>query len=443
MKNSRRKFMKKTMMGSAGISISTMFMDAKSYSRIKGANDRIHFAIIGLNGRGKALLSAVAKADNTAISYLCDVDSRVLAETAGMAQELTGNSPKTVEDVRKVLEQADVDTVAIAVPDHWHTPMAIMAAQAGKNVYVEKPACHNPQEGEWLVKVQGKTGKIMQLGTQQRSAPTSIEIIQEIRKGIIGEPYFGKAWYSNARESIGTGQKVPVPDWLNWDLWQGPAPRRDFQDIWVHYNWHWFWDWGTGEVNNNGLHELDICRWALGVDYPVKVTSAGGRFHYDDDWEFYDTQIVSYEFPENKMMSWEGKSCNPFQFFERGRGSTIHGTKGTAVIDRNGYIVYDMDGKVIRSREESETSATLNTIGAGGLDDYHMNNFLNGIRNGEKLNAPIPQGVISTNLCHLGNISQKTGRALHINPDDGTIMGDGEAMLMWRREYEPGWAPVV
>jgi predicted dehydrogenase len=360
-----------------------------------------------------------------------------------MSKDLTGNSPDTESDIRTLLEKKDFDAVAIAAPDHWHTPMAIMAAQAGKHVYVEKPASHNPQEGEWLINVQKKTGKVIQLGTQQRSAPTSIEAVAEIRNGIIGDVYFGKAWYSNRRGPIGTGQKVPVPDWLNWDLWQGPAPRRDFQDIWVHYNWHWFWHWGTGEVNNNGLHELDICRWALGVDFPQKVISSGGRFHYDDDWEYYDTQVVSYEFPENKMMTWEGKSCNPFQFYDRGRGSTIHGTKGTALIDRNGYITYDMDGKVIRQKEESETSATLNIIGAGGLDDYHMANFLNAIRNGEKLNAPIEQGVTSTILCHLGNISQKTGRILNIDTNTGKILGDGEAMLMWGREYEPGWKPEV
>ncbi len=441
MKNTRRTFIKKTIMGSAGLGFSTVSMSARSYSKILGSNDRIGFAIIGLNGRGKALLSAAAKAENTAISCLCDVDSRVYPESIKIAKDITGKSPGTIDDIRQVLEQEDVDAVAIASPDHWHAPMGILAAQAGKLVYLEKPASHNPQEGDWLIKVQNQTGKVIQLGTQQRSAPTSIEIINEIRNGIIGEVYFGKAWYSNRRGPIGLGQKVPVPDWLNWELWQGPAPRREFQDIWVHYNWHWFWDWGTGEVNNNGLHELDICRWALDVDYPVKVISSGGRYHYDDDWEFYDTQIVNYEFPGNKMMSWEGKSCNPFQFYDRGRGATIHGTNGTALIDRNGYIVYDMKGNVIRNREESESSATLNTVGAGGLDNYHMANFLNAIRKGEKLNAPIDQGVKSTTICHLGNISQKLGRTLNIDASTGKIMGDGQAMLMWGRNYEPGWEP--
>jgi predicted dehydrogenase len=443
MEKTRRKFIKSALMGSAGIGLAPAALSAKNYRQVVGANDRVNFAVVGLYGRGKALLDAAAKAENTAITWLVDVDSRVFDSSIKTAKDITGNTPKTNVDIREVLEKQDVDAVAIAAPDHWHAPMAIMAAQAGKNVYLEKPASHNPQEGEWLTAVKEKTGKVMQLGTQQRSAPTSIEVVEEIRNGIIGKPYYGKAWYSNARGPIGMGQQVPVPEWLNWELWQGPAPRREYQDIWVHYNWHWFWEYGTGEVNNNGLHELDICRWALGVDYPVKVTSSGGRFHYDDDWEFYDTQIVNYEFQGDKMMSWEGKSCNPFQFYDRGRGSTIHGTKGTALIDRNGYIVYDLDGKLIKSREESEVSATLNTIGAGGLDDFHMENFLNAIRKGEKLNAPVAQGVISTTICHLGNIAQVTGRTLHVDPEKGRILGDGEAMSLWGREYEPGWRPLV
>lgn len=445
MKNqqSRRRFLKNAVVGGAGISFTSMAFSARSYGNILGANDRVNYAIIGLHGRGKALLSAASKAENTSINYLCDVDNRVFKDAIDIAKDITGKSPKTIGDVRLLLEKNDVDAVAIATPDHWHAPMAIMAAHAGKHVYVEKPACHNPEEGEMLVAVQQKTGKVIQLGNQQRSAPTSIEAVAEIRNGTIGVPYFGKAWYSNKRDSIGMGQKVSVPDWLNWELWQGPVPRRDYQDIWVHYNWHWFWDYGTGEINNNGLHEIDICRWALGVDYPVKVTSSGGRFHFDDDWQFYDTQVASYEFPENKMITWEGKSCNPFQYYNRGRGTTIHGTKGTVLLDRNGYTIYDLDGKELKSKKESGSSATLDTVGAGSLDDYHMVNFLKGIREGTKLDSPIDEGVVSTLLCHLGNIAQKTGRTLKIDPRTGKILGDGEAMLMWTREYEPGWEPKV
>ena len=277
------------------------------------------------------------------------------------------------------------------------------------------------------------------MGNQQRSAPTSQQAIQDIKDGIIGKAYYGKAWYANGRGPIGKGKQVPVPDWLNWELWQGPAPRRDYQDIWVHYNWHWFWDYGTGEINNNGTHEIDICRWALGVDFPTKVTSGGGRYHYDDDWEFPDTQVVNYEFPENKMISWEGRSCNNFQLYNRGRGATIHGTEGTILLDRNGYIAYNTAGEEIKRLTEDEVSATTDTRGEGGLDTKHMTNFVRSIRGEAQQNSPINDGAITNLLCHLGNISQAVGRTLITDRENGHILSDAEAMQMWSREYQPGW----
>jgi len=436
----RRSFIKKSALGATGLAFG---LSAKSYGNIIGANDRINFGVAGIHSRGKALVKSSLSSPNTAIPFVCDVDSRVIEESTQMVKKLSGKSPKSYVDYRKMLEESDLDAVAIASPEHWHAPMAIMAAQAGKHVYVEKPCSHNAREGEMLMEVQKKTGKKIQMGTQQRSAPTSMQAIDEIKKGIIGVPYYGYAWYANSRKSIGTGQKVPVPEWLNWELWQGPAPRRDYQDIWVHYNWHWFWDYGTGEIHNNGTHEIDICRWALGVKYPEKVTSSGGRFHFDDDWEFYDTQIASYEFPENKLITWEGKSCQPFQRHGRGRGASIHGTEGTVVLDRNKYQLFDMDGNLVKEVKEEEESATTDTMGAGSLDTYHMTNFVNAIRNGDELNASIHEGAVTTHLCHLGNISQKMGRTLHIDTNTGKILGDGQAMLMWGREYEPGWEPKV
>ncbi len=443
MDKSRRDFIKKSAIGTAGIGMAGIGMSPESYGNIMGANDRINFGIVGLHGRGKALLKAAAASDNTSIGFVCDVDSRVIEDSTKMVKDVTGKKPKAHEDIRKLLEESDLDAIAVATPDHWHAPMAIMGVQAGKHVYVEKPCSHNPHEGEMLIKAQKDTGKIIQMGNQQRSGPTSQMAMKDIKEGIIGEVYFGKAWYSNRRGPIGTGQKTEVPKWLNWELWQGPAPRRDFQDIWVHYNWHWFWDWGTGEVNNNGTHEIDICRWALGVDYPQKVDSAGGRFHYDDDWAFYDTQVVNYKFPGNKMITWEGKSCNPFGYHGWGRGASLHGTKGTILLDRNNYKAFDMDGNVIKEEQEKETSATTNTVGAGALDTYHMQNFLAAIRTGAKQNSPIDEGHKSNLLCHLGNISQHVGRSLRTCTKTGKIFNDGEAMQMWSRRYEPGWEPKV
>jgi predicted dehydrogenase len=211
----------------------------------------------------------------------------------------------------------------------------------------------------------------------------------------------------------------------------------------VHYNWHWFWNWGTGEINNNGTHEIDICRWALGVDFPEEVGSSGGRFHFDDDWEFYDTQVVNYIFPGKKMISWEGRSCNAFPLNSWGRGASIHGTKGTILLDRNNYQAYDLENKLIKDVKETEESATTDTVGAGALDVLHMTNFLEVIREGKEQHSPIDQGHISNTLCHLGNIAQHSGHVLKTDPQNGKILNDPEAMKMWQRDYEPGWEPKV
>ena len=445
MNKSRRDFIKKAAIGTAGMTLGGIALSTKSYANVLGTNDRINFAIVGMNGRGKALAKAVAASKNTSIKYVCDVDSRVIEEAIGMVKDMTGNKPKGNEDIRKILEDKDVDALAIATPDHWHAPMAIMGVQAGKHVYVEKPCSHNPHEGELLVKAQKQTGKIIQMGNQQRSAATSQMAIKDIRDGLIGEPYFGKAWYANQRGPIGEGKKIEVPGWLNWELWQGPAPRKDYQDTWVHYNWHWFWHWGTGEINNNGTHEIDVCRWALGVDHPERVTSAGGRYHYEDDWEFYDTQMTSYDFPGNKTINWEGKSCNPFKYLNRGRGALIQGTKGSVIVDRGGYEAYDLGGELIKEEKEESKGGikTSDTIGAGPLDVKHMTNFLNAIRKGDKQNSPIDEGAISNHLCHLGNIALETGQTLSIDPENGKIKDNEEAMKYWSRSYEPGWEPKV
>lgn len=437
---SRKEFLKKAGAGAAGL---TVGFSAKSYANILGANDRVHFAIAGLNGRGQALLAAVQGASNAQLNYLCDVDSRVLKEVSAKAGQSSGRTIKTEKDIRRIIEKNDVDAIAIATPDHWHAPMTLMAVASGKHVYVEKPCSHNPKEGEMLVAAQKQYGKVIQMGNQQRSAPTSMQAVGDIRDGIIGDVYMGKAWYANDRGSIGRGKKVSVPDWLDWELWQGPAPRQEYRDNLVHYNWHWFWNWGTGEINNNGTHEIDICRWALGVDYPVKVSSSGGRYAYNDDWQFYDTQIASFEFEGEKNITWEGLSCNPFQHHNRGRGATIHGTEGTILLDRNGYIAYNLDNEKIKELKEADKSATTDTVGRGGLDDLHMANFIEAIRNGAKQHSPIDEGHKTNLLCHLGNYAQKTGDTLHTDPKSGRIKNNSEAMKMWSREYEPGWEPAV
>jgi len=325
--------------------------------------------------------------------------------------------------------------------------MAILGMQAGKHVYVEKPCSHNPREGELLVEVRKKTGKVCQMGNQQRSSRTSQLAVKEIGEGIIGNVYMGKAWYSNTRGPIGRGREIEVPGTLDWDLWQGPAPRENYRDNVHPYNWHWFRTWGTGEIHNNGTHELDICRWALGVDYPTRVVSTGGRLHFtDDDWEYYDTQMASYEFAGGKTITWEGRSCNGLNHYDRSRGCTIHGTRGSMLLDRGGYILYDLEGKILKELKEDDpgtSGSTADTTGWDSLTVGHMRNFADAIVEQVKLNAPIEDGSISTMLCHLGNIAQDLKRSLDVNPDNGQVLNDEEAMSRWARSYQPGWEPKL
>jgi predicted dehydrogenase len=397
---------------------------------------------MGVQGRGGVLAGSFAATPDVEVGYIVDVDERAVAKSVAEVEPIQERRPNGIVDFRRALDDPEIDALVIAAPDHWHTPATILALKAGKHVYVEKPASHNPREAELIVEAQRRYDRQVQMGNQQRSHPITIEVIEEIRGGAIGRPYYARAWYANWRESIGRGQPAAVPAWLDYELWQGPAPRRPFQDNLIHYNWHWFWHWGTGEIANNGTHELDICRWALNVDRPTRVTSVGGRFHFDDDWEFYDTQDAAFEFEDGKSIVWQGRSCNGFPFEGRERGSSIHGTEGSVVMDRNGYTVHDLRGAVVRQGEAERVDA-LDTRGGDRMTDLHIANFVDAIRTGARLNAPIEDGQRSTLLPHLGNIAQKTGRALHIDPATGRIKDDEDAMRMWSRSYEPGWEPTV
>jgi predicted dehydrogenase len=435
----RRKFLRDIGVGTAA---TVLGMSAKSYARIPGANDRVNCAVVGLHGRAYAHLESIHANPGGAVSHICDVDSRELDKFAEAVKAKTGRSPVRERDFRKVLESADVDAVTIATPEHWHAPMAILALQAGKHVYVEKPPSHNPREGELLIQAQKKYGKQVQVGTQQRSSPHTIEIVKKIQDGLIGRAYFGKTWYCNLRTSIGSGTQVPVPGYLDWDLWQGPAPRRPYKDNVHPYNWHWFWNWGTGETLNNGTHEVDVCRWALGVEFPRRVTASGGRYHFKDDWEFYDTLVTSFEY-DDKMISWEGMSCQGKEYYGRSRGSTIHGTKGTVLIDRDGYQVFSLDDKKIDEFTVGKSSTSKDLVSADSMTDEHFLNFFGAIREGVRLRAPIADINTSITMLQLSNVAWKLGRTLSLNPSDGHVIGDPGAMELWQREYEKGWEPKV
>jgi len=442
----RREFLKKATIASAGMFIgANAFAGKKLYIPGK-ANDTINIAIIGLNSRAYAHSEALLSCTNVKISHICDVDSIILEKFKANITKTFGYTPETEKDFRKLLENKDIDAITIATPEHLHAPIAIMGLQAGKHVYVEKPCSHNLFENELIVAAQKKYGKLVQMGNQQRSSVTSAKAIKEIKEGIIGDVYLAKSWYSNTRGPIGIGKKVPVPQNLDWDLWQGPAPREEYRDNIHTYNWHWFKSWGTGEIHNNGTHEIDICRWALGVDYPSEVSSLGGRYHGKDDWQFFDTQIATYKFGDNKTITWEGISCNGLKQFGKGRGSIIQGTKGSILLDREIYILYDLGGSVIKEEIE-ESKGNTNTADTKGFDLLtvtHMQNFLDGIRINKVLNSPINDAAISSHLCHLGNIAQFEQKSLEIDSKTGLILNDKKIVEKhWKREYQKGWEPKL
>ncbi len=314
----RRLFLKRTgtagiglgMAGYLGSTAKTNAQAAATGGRKFGPNDKITAAVIGTNGRGLAHIGCLGSLPGVEITHICDVDDRAIAKGIKEVAKKQPATPKGIKDFRKVLEDSSVDVVTIATPDHWHTPMAILAMAAGKHVYVEKPCSQNPYEGELLLQAVNKYQRVVQMGAQRRSSVQMRQIIPEIHAGLIGKTYFGKGWYVNNRVSIGHGKPAPVPEWLDYELWQGPAPRRPYIDNLIHYNWHWRWLYGTGEALNNGTHEIDVCRWAMDVNWPKRVSSNGGRYAFQDDWETPDTQTISWDFAEGKTKRWEVRSSN-------------------------------------------------------------------------------------------------------------------------------------
>ncbi len=443
MENSRRDFIKNAALGTAAISIGGVLpgFSAKNYQRIIGANEKVRTSIMGVNSRGFALAQNFAFQKEYDLLHVCDVDSRAMERCISNVHEVQGLKPTGFPDFRKSLENKDIDLMVIATPDHWHAPAALLAMQAGKHVYLEKPASHNPHEGEMLVAATARYNKSVQMGNQRRSWLNVIQAINELKSGIIGRPYFGKGWYTNNRGPIGIGNEVAVPEWLNWDLWQGPAPRKTFKDNIVHYNWHWRWHWGTGEALNNGTHMIDLLRWGLDVDFPVKVSSNGGRYRYKDDWETPDTQVMNLDFKENVSMSWEGRSCNGKNVEGTSVGVVFYGEEGSLVISGgNDYKIYDLNNNIIKEVKDTVAIDPRDAANpASDLDALHIRNLYNNLTNGEALKADINSGYKSTLLVQLGNIAQRVGHSLEINPENGHIIGDNDAEKLWSREYEKGW----
>lgn len=439
MQKSRRTFIK----NSGILAIGGMGLSAFNYRNIIGANDRISVGVMGTNGRGAGMAANFAKQKNTEVLYICDVEGNALLKGINAVNKAANKKPKAIKDFRSILSDKNLDAMFLAPPDHWHAPASIICCSAGKHVYVEKPLCHNPYEGELAVAAARKYKRIVQMGSQRRSAPILTQGINELHNGIIGKVYMAKTWYTNNRKSIGIGKKVPVPSNLDFNLWQGPAPRKPYQDNLVHYNWHWFWHWGTGEALNNGTHEIDVARWGLDVDYPYKVSSVGGRYAFKDDWETPDTQIITFE-TDKGCVVWEGRSCNGTLVEGEDRGVIFYGENGSMSTGGNSYVIRDLKNKVVKEVKSGVIIDGRDTSSpSADLDNLHIENFLTSIREGIKPNCDVEVGRKSTLWVQLGNISQRVGSSISIDSQTGYIKNNKSAQNLWKRSYEPGWAPVV
>ena len=446
MENSRRRFIKKAALGASALTLGGVLpgFSAKSYGNILGANARIMVGMMGVNSRGLALARNFASQPNAQVLYVSDVDSRAADKCIDAVNKIQQQRPQAAPDFRKALEDKNLDALVVAAPDHWHAPAAILACAAGKHVYLEKPSSHNPHEGELVVAAAEKYKRVVQLGNQRRSWPNVIAGIRELQAGVIGRPYFAKTWYTNNRKATHL-KPGTVPSWLNYDLWQGPAPRMAYKEGLIHYDWHWFWHWGTGEALNNGTHMVDLARWGLGVDYPIRVSSGGGRYAFQDDWETPDTQVITMDFDNNTAITWEGRSCNGRTVEGSTVGVMFYGEKGSLLIDGgNAYYIYDLQNKKVKEVKNEGAIDPRNLASpTQQLDALHIQNFFDGISKGSKLNSDILNGHQSTLLVQLGNIAQRSGHTLNINPNNGHIIKDKAAMKFWKRDYQPGWEPKV
>ncbi len=432
----RRKFLQHSAAVGAGLAV------AHSGSRAFAASpsSKIVAAVIGVNARGLAHISGMLAQPNVEIAAICDVDSRAMQKAIGIVEKKQGKAPRGEKDIRKLLEDKSIDVVTIATPNHWHSIAAIMAIQAGKHVYVEKPGSHDQFESESLVAAARKHKRVVQMGNQRRSMPTFIEAIAALHAGAIGRVMNARCYYTRFRPTIGRGVEAPVPEWLDYTLWQGAAPDRPFKDNLLHYNWHWFWHWGNGELGNNAVHALDLARWGLQVDRPKRVTWGGGRYLCQDDQETPDTGIAAFDFGD-KLITWEQSSSHARAAEKIGFQVNFYGEGGTMLLTDSGHRIFDVKGKEtvgLKTKEEVNVGA-----GSGSDSVEHFANFLECARNGGKPNADIEDGQRSTMYCHYANLAVRTGRTINVDQATGKVVGDPEALALTKREYRKGWEPAV
>jgi predicted dehydrogenase len=396
-------------------------------------SDKVRVACVGIGGRGKDHLNGYSRLDNVEIAAICDIDDSHIANGLKQLEKLEKPKPQTYKDIRKLLEDKSIDAVSISTPNHWHTLIAIWACQAGKDVYVEKPCSHNIFEAKQIVAAARKYDRMVQQGSQIRSSKAVQEAVQKMRDGLIGDVYLARGLCYKSRDTIGHKPPEPVPEGVDYDLWTGPSPMHQFTRNRFHYTWHWFWDTGNGDLGNQGIHQVDIARWGLGVKYPAKVSAIGGHFMFDDDQETPNTLNCAYEFNENgkrKMMEFEVRhwySNGEGTITERGHnaiGDLFYGSKGYLNVDS--YTSYK--SWLGQAQEKGPE-------GREGGDHYL--NFIEAVksRKRESLNAEIEEGAASTVLVHLANISYRLGRTLHFDPVTMSCPGDSEANKMFTRNY--------
>jgi predicted dehydrogenase len=460
---SRRDFLKIT---GAGVATTAFGSSASTYARILGANDRVRVGICGVRGRGNDHIHGFSRVPGTELAILCDVDENVSQQRVGEIEKMGLPKPKSCVDVRKLLEDKEIDAISIAAPNHWHSLMAIWACQAGKDVYVEKPCSHNWFEGRQLVRAVKKYNRICQHGSQSRSNPGMIEAIHHLSDGTIGDVYMARALCYKWRPSIGHAKEEPVPAGVNYDLWTGPAPLKPFTRNRFHYNWHWIWDTGNGEVGNQAIHEIDIARWGLGVGFPVSVSAMGGHFMFEDDQETPNTLSATFCFEDSsgkrKMMEVEVRPWITNHEAEIGTGAY-----GASAVPPAGLTAGTNKKPADKQQSLGPKDAKTNTVGnlfygskgylaIDGYDAYktwltdevepgphgkaagdHYANFIDCVRSrrSEDIHSPIEEAHKSTTLVHLANASYRLGRTLKFDPATEQVIGDDEANQLLRGTY--------
>ncbi len=403
--------------------------------KLASANDRVNVAIIGMGGRGRSLLGRFVKTPGARVTHICDVDKASLERAHAVLAKLEAPEVEDTGDMRYIFDNRDVDAVVICTPDHWHAPATILACDAGKDVYVEKPVSHNIREGRLMIDAARRNKRIVQTGTQSRSRPSTIRAIDCIKSGKIGRVLMAKAWNVQLRDNIGHKEDGPVPPGVDYETWLGPAPWIPFNENRFHYKWHWHWHFGTGDAGNDGAHQIDIARWALSVENPRTISGMGRKIFFDDDQQTPDTMNVTFDY-KDKSMIWEMRIWNPYGMEGVDNGVAVYGTDGMVHIGRWrdktgekrwGFKVFDHRGKLVLHDDADEP-------------DTHVENFLECIRTRKLPNADIAIGHISTVHCHLANIVARTGRTLHYDPGTETVIKDPQANLYVSRRYRTHWA---